>query len=139
MLTNKLTKTIPVPHEDGVTVTIRKLSFGALDEARVVKRNDAAGIMKAFQGVALPSMSELQAAVVAEADGEDAPDPGAPYDRATVIKHGLTAWSLDDPVSAFTELGDDTATWLFNEIIAFSIRSAEEGEAYGSNSTAISA
>lgn len=123
-LTSKLTKTLDVPHEAGTTITIRKMSHYMLMMAADAKVEDAAKKMRLFDGVTLPEPSDEQRA-------QQADDPTARYDRLVVLQHGITAWSYDPPFTpdGATDLDEDTAEWAFKEIIAFSVRSADEGKA----------
>ncbi len=126
MLTSQLTKTIEIPNEPGVTVTIRKLSHGQMQEARVARQAALAPMISALGDFKLPdNIEELQEAIA------ETKTPARQYDRATVLRRGVTAWSYDYPKSDENVDGQDEAwaEFVFDEIMAFSLRSAEEGEA----------
>lgn len=128
MLTHKATKTI---ERHGFRYVIRKLSFGMFEEAADVKRDKLLAVMRSLEGITLPTSTPD-----AEAQADD---PAVKYDRATVIWRGLLEWTEDGPITDYEQLDEDTASWLFGEIIAFSVRSNEEGEASGSVSPATTA
>lgn len=127
MLTSKETTTLKHPHED-TQFAIRKLSFGMLEEAADAKRDKLLAVMRSLEGITLPTSTPD-----AEAQADD---PAVKYDRATVIWRGLVEWTYDAPLTDYEQLDEDSAAWLFAEIIKFSMRSAAEGEASGSGSTA---
>ena len=140
MLTSRITKTIAHPDEPGVEFTLRKLSYAQIEEAADAKRDKALALMKALGGVELPDPYEgmapeerERAKVDAQHDAEKALNK---YDRETVLRHGITAWSYDAPLKEnIGDLDESTAAWLFAAIIGHSLRSADEGEASGSVST----
>lgn len=127
-ITSTITKTLKHPDEADVTITIRKLSHHQLMMAADA-RQDA--VIEKFKRMGesvkfLPDRDE--AGVIAE-------QPDNKYDRLTVLRCGITAWSYAPEVAAgVEELDEETAAWLFGEIIMFSIRSAEEGKASASAS-----
>ena len=133
MLTSKMTQVIQHPDEPGVSFTLRKLSYSQCEEAEEVKREKALGIMKSLQGIELPQSTPDSMA--------EARNPANKYDRATVLKYGITAWSYDAPCDEANkaDLDESTASWLFSAIIVHSVRSAEEGEASASVSPLTSA
>lgn len=124
MLTSKVTTQLTHPSEAGVTFTIRKLSFAAAQEAEDAKRDAAIRMFTAISDIAdkLPSSDEAAAA---------ANQPENKYDRMVVLRCGLTAWSYQEELTPdnIADLDEETALWLFGEIIRHSFRSADEGEA----------
>ena len=136
MLTSRMTQTLDIPGEPGQTVTIRKLSFGAIDEAKDVFENRMLTKAKAVGGIEMPDLTAEQIAAAREAS-----TPMSNLDRATVIKHGVIGWTYDAPCidANKADLDESTAEWLFDQIVAHSLRSADEGEASASGSTATSA
>lgn len=132
MFTSQITKVIDHPDEPGVSFTLRKLSWAHCEEAAQVKLDKLFAMMKSLQGIELPNDPNVEA---------QAKDPLTKYDRATVLRHGITAWSYDTPLGtdSINDLDESTAAWLFSAIVVHSLRSADEGEASGSDSTAISA
>jgi hypothetical protein len=124
VLTSKITKTLTVPDETG-SITIRKLSHHQLMQAIDAKRDAALAMMRKLEGVTLP-----------QTDGTvDADAPENKYDRMTVLRHGVTAWSYDiPPEQGVEDLDEESAIWLFSEIIAFSVRSAADVKASANGS-----
>lgn len=118
-LTNELRKRLDIPHEDGQWVTVRKLSHYQISMAEDARFAAITAKLKALDGIKLPDGDPN--ATVKAADK---------YDRLTVLRSGVTEWSYGvPPAEGVAELDEDTAAWLFGEIIAFSIRSVAEGEA----------
>lgn len=137
MLTSKIIDTIEHPDEPGVTFTVRRLSYRMLEEAEDAKRDKALGMMKSLDGITLPDSTPEQ-----QAENErKARSPENKYDRATVLRHGITAWTYGEPCDEANkaDLDDKTANWLFAVIIKQSTRSADEGEGSGSYSPATTA
>jgi hypothetical protein len=117
-LSSKLTKQLEHPDEPGATFTIRKLSHHMVMMATDAKRDAALDLMKRLDGVTLPT----------PALGDTVQEPAQTYDRSVVLLHGITAWSYDEPLSAtaIDDLDEETAAWLFAEIIAFSLKTPDE-------------
>lgn len=137
MLTSRITQTIDHPDEPGVSFTLRKLSYAQVEAAADAKRDKLLSVMRSLDGVTLPeSTSEQRAEQQRQAD-----NPELKYDRATVLRHGITAWTYDAPCTPLNiaDLDESTASWLFAAIIVHSVRSAEEGEASASASPGTSA
>lgn len=136
MITTKVTRQIEHPHEAGVTFTIRKLSHHQLMMSEDERVNRAIDKAKRLG----ESMAHLPDRANADQQ-ERAELPENKYNRSTVLQYGVTAWSYEEPLNEATvlELDEETAAWLFDEVMAFSLRSREEGEASGSNSAPITA
>lgn len=125
-LTSKITKTLNIPGEDGQTVTIKKLSHHEVSMAKDARIDALAAKMRAFEGVTLPTPDAGAAKTI---------DPKEELDRMTVLRYGVTAWTYDvAPSEGVVDLDEDTAAWLFDEIAAFSLRSADEGKASANDS-----
>lgn len=137
MLTSRITKTIEHPDEPGVSFTLRKLSYAHIEEAEDVKREKALSVMKSLDGISLPESTAEQKAEQARLANE----PDQKYDRTTVLRRGITAWTYDAELSEqnIADLDESTAAWLFATIITHSLRSVDEGEASGSDSAPITA
>lgn len=130
-LSSKFTKTLDLPHEPGTTITIRKLSHHHLMMA-IDGRVDRAVDKAARLGETIKHLPDR--------------DPNAPadddlankYDLLTVLRFGITGWSYPEPCDDEhkADLDEDTADFLFDEIIGFSVRGAAEGKASASDSPA---
>lgn len=134
-LSSRLTTTLPIPGEDGQSVTIRKLSKRASDEAQEAKLRYFATVKDLASAVSTAPPDPAQAAAVLAAN------PYVMYDQPTVLRHCVTAWtySAAPTPDEIDDLDVDTATWLFNECMKFSVRGPEEGEGSGPTSGSPSA
>lgn len=124
-LTSKITTTINHPTELGVTFAIRKLSHHQLMMAEDARFEAVATKARALGDIKLPEGDAVKAAA-------EAAKPENKWHRLTVLKYGVTAWSYTtEPPSEelLADLDEETAAFLFGEIIAFSLRSADEGKA----------
>lgn len=131
MLTSRVTKQITHPSEAGVEATIRKLSHHQLMMAADARMDSLGTKAAKFAGVTFPEPSPEEKAQQ-KRDGEK---PENKYDRLSVLRSGITSWTYDVPVEGGVEdLDELTAEWLFGEIIAFSLRSADEVKASASDS-----
>lgn len=138
-ITSNITKTLQHPTEPGVTVTIRMLSHSHVERARrQYMRNltEMADLLQAYRSAGLAQLSDEQRAA-AEAE---ASRPGALLDRATVIECGVVQWSYEiaPQDGGVAELDEDTAQWLFDEIVQLSFRPAAEKKASSERSQHIS-
>jgi hypothetical protein len=139
MLTSQITKTIEHPDEEGVTFTLRKLSHHhlmmAVDGAGKRAADKLLSLGDSAKFLPKPTQEDL------DDDSAASENPEKKYDRETVLRYGVTAWSYEAPCDDENkrDLDEATAAWLFGAIIAHSLRSADEGEASGSDSTATTA
>lgn len=131
MLTSSLTKTIEIPNEPGQTITIRKLSHYQLMMAVDAMEDRSLSRFGKIADVAqrLPQSADERDRARAEAE-----KPENKYERATVLRAGITAWTYAEPVSETTidDLDEETAAWAFGEIMALSVRSIDEKKASAS-------
>ncbi len=132
-LTRHLIRTIEIPHEPGATITIRKLSHHQLMMAQDTMQDRA---LERFGRVADVAQKLPQTADDRDRARELAENPENKYDRRTVLRAGITAWTYAEPPDEATidDLDEDTAEWAFQEIMAFSVRSAAEGKVSASAS-----
>lgn len=123
-LTRHITRQIEVPHEPGQFFVVRKLSWQQLEEAQEA-RVDATLRRLAETGKAFASLRDLRAdAAVAD------PDPLNAFDRATLLRHGVVAWSYDAEVTPETlaDLDEPTAAWAAREILALATAPRSEAD-----------
>lgn len=126
MLTSKHTDERSFPDGSG-TVTIRKLSHYQLMMSEDATIDDALDKMRRVGDVKLP---EADADTKARREAE-AQKPENKYNRAKILEYGIVAWSYGEPLDEEhrRDLDEPSAAWLFDEILAFSIRAADEVKA----------
>lgn len=124
MLVSNTTVKRDIPHEPGEWMTFKLLSWRALEEARATRQTSA---LRSFQGVA-DVVRELQSARPAVDIPETEPDPTTSFDRATLLKRGIAAWSYDAPLTeaSLDDLDEQTADWAVHEIVNLHTRTEEE-------------
>lgn len=124
-ITRNITKTLQHPTEPGVTVTIRMLSHYQVAMAED-RRFDAI----AKKAVAVKDLAITDAGRTPEERAQAAKEAEKPenrLDRTTVLECGITSWSYSEALpDAIADLDEDTAAWLFREIIDFSFRRPDE-------------
>lgn len=133
MFASKTTRTVPLPSDQSITVTIGKLSWmqrrDAAAESQRATRKDIRD---------LGGMDEFKKLFATEAKGEPAqdvapaaavepvaPDPFLTHDTMTVLVCGVKAWSAPEPVTKETlaDLGEEDAEGLARAILALSLPS----------------
>src|SRR5262245_6154413 len=119
-----VTTTGAIPWDPGQTVTIQRLSGNHLAAARQASITASMAFVKQMGG---PAMQRELADVTADAVKAElatrAADPLRQYDRATVLAHGVKAWTYPDPVTPdrLDDLTDDAADFLAREILALTL------------------
>lgn len=116
----------------GETVTIRKLSPRQLDDAMRARQLDAVGQMRAMREAMGPDLMDSLSRVSSEQMQQArTADPLLSYDRVTLLRHGVTAWTFDRPLDAetFEDLEDDAQTLIAGAILRLSRPSLYQGEA----------
>lgn len=119
-LTSKITRTIEIPDEPGVRVTIRQLSHYQLMMA-IDNRQDHV-IDKAKR------LGEAMRYIPEGGDSSLAEESRNKYDHTAVLRAGVVGWSYDYELTDENLLEQDDAWSLcvFDAIIALSVRPAEE-------------
>jgi hypothetical protein len=122
-----VTKIVPLPFDDGQTVTIQKLSGKALAACRQASIATSVEFVRSMGGAAFGR--EL-AAVKAAADGAElagadgnGSDPLRRYDRSLVLAKGVKAWTYSEPLTpeAIDDLDEQAADFLAREILALTL------------------
>lgn len=134
-----ITKVVEVPGDDGLRVTIRKLSYWQVRNAKKAFLEDAIE-----QGRMMGDLQEKFAEARRKANedaarqaverGEPLPpkvedDPATFYDQRLTLHYGIVAWSYAEEVSDANIddlLGPSEADFIHAEIVAFTERSADE-------------
>ena len=123
-----ITKEIEVPSEPGLRVTIRRLSYWQVKQAKSARLNEVlamSGQAAQFRDMVTamnPEVIEAARTTVAE-------DPTQGYDVQTSLHAGIVAWSYpEDPKASNIDdlLGVEEADFIFREIVALTERSADE-------------
>lgn len=127
-----------VPHEPGNFFSFRPLAAKQLDEARRVKFENSAALMRALSGIELPAnISNEVAPAMQGADSASEADPSAPYDADLLVRYGLDSWRGPDYEGAKCdglakdELTAATRDWAARVIAELSVVSAGEGRSSG--------
>lgn len=119
-----VTKAVEVPGEAGETVTIRMISWLTLDKAKDVRQRDLAATAAAM----LTVVDKL-------VDDGKKRDRFLQYDKLTLLKHGIVAWTYDAPVDP-ERLDPATAEHIARAILDYA--SPEPPEVKGDASPSIS-
>lgn len=127
--------TVAVPGEDGQTVTVRALTGGEYDAAQeahlkaIAEGHSARGWSGTFR-------RQLAKGVVSDAAVvEMLADPLNGFDRHTVVKAGLVAWTYGEVTPALVDdLKDDVLEFIATEVMRLTkpslfLRSVDEAEA----------
>lgn len=120
MLTRNVTTVKNIPGEPGATMTFRQLGWRQLAEAEEARsatglrsiKNMGSEVFRELQNV---SRTEVQE----QAATEQAADPLAKYDQATILFAGIADWSYSDKLTRenIDSLDAATARWAALEII----------------------
>ena len=134
MFASKIKKVVSF---DDDQVTIRKLSFSALDRARDARQLRSAETIRAHGGEVFKVLRSESTADLAEQLKARRENPEVArraryqeYDRASVLHNGIVAWSFDEPVDQghIDDLDEDIAQRLHEEIIDLSAPPPEEAK-----------
>ena len=120
MFASKTTRTVPLPSDPSITVTIGKLSWLQRQDARNVSQRAS---MKALAEMGGPSALKAFQAETPAAPAD--PDPFLLHDTLTVLVCGVKAWSAPEPVTKDTlaDLDEVDAEGLARAILAMSLPS----------------
>lgn len=136
-----VTKEIEVPSEPGLRVTIRKLSYWQVKQAKDARFAEVRGLAKDAAGFR-EMFGSLNPEVVEAARARAEDDPSQSYDVQATLHAGIVAWSYpEDPKASNIDdlLAPEPADFIFREIIAFTERSADEKKGSVPSSVAVSA
>lgn len=133
-LRSKLTKRLDVPGDPEQWIEIQTVSFLTLDHAQTEKLKSIGDLGKTFTQLREAMAQNGGAALIAEARTAAAKDRLQEYDKFTLLKHGLTAWSYPGPVTP-EDLEGHTAEWAAREILDYTLPSEAETKTPSSLST----
>lgn len=134
-LTNRTgaVRRVQLEHEPGEWIDVRPLSWRQAEEAlriaHTAKLRELTGMGDALLGameMAKDLPGEIMAASAAEAAGAE-----AVYDTATLLRHGVVAWSYPEPVTAETldELDPITVQAIVAELLPRPLSEADRKNA----------
>ncbi len=117
MLTGRITRRLDIPHEPGEWMEFRMLSGKQLDEAREVRTQKVAAMLRAMGGEVLKA--------VRDEDESEGQDPLLAFDVDTLLYHGIVGWSYDAPVTRATidQLDARTREWAARVLATWHVES----------------
>jgi hypothetical protein len=131
VFTSKVTRTLTVPHDEGQTITIRKLAPRHLEAAAKEAQRTAMAEFRDMGGARF--MQELAAlkSDKPEAAAPTVSDPVSLFDRTTLLWKAVTAWSYDAPIDVETlaDLDEATQAWLATEVLTLAKPALFQSEA----------
>lgn len=123
------TKREAIPHEPEYWMEFRPLSGRQLREASEVRTERVLRNVRAMGGEVYQALQNVDTDGVQQA----AADPLNAYDRETLCRYGIVAWSYDERLrpQAIAELDDATEEWAARIIVELSkpYSEAERGNA----------
>jgi hypothetical protein len=128
-LTSKLTPDrIELEHEPGEWIEIKPVSWMVLRDAKEARVSRA---IAPFVSLGPEGIAALQGQ--GQSRNGDMPEDEHPeeYDRETLLRKSVIAWSYDQPVTEanIDDLDDVTAKVVYKRAVALNTRSKSEGEA----------
>jgi hypothetical protein len=121
MFASRTIETIPIPFAPGENATLRKLSGRDCDAAQAEHLKSLAAGQSAPHVWAKTFQQRLAQGTATAADAATVlADPLNGYDRHTLVKRGLIAWTLTDPAltpDAIEDLDDDAVDWFARAIL----------------------
>lgn len=138
-ITTNQKKRVPIPHEEGEWIEIRRLGWKALAD-----NADAAtdATLRRMKEMGADLLAGLRGGVAQQ--GQDVPkaiaeafdDPLKDYDQGLLLREGIVSWSYDAEVTPdnVDALDERTARWCAEEIVAYTTgRRTEEEQGEGSS------
>lgn len=110
-----------VPHEDGQWVEFQTLSGAQLDEAEEIQTQRSMALVKNFDANTLRAWSETSKPQQVDTSA------AARFDKDTLIKHGVVAWSLEEECNDANKalLDSQTREWAVSVILEMNVRPLE--------------
>lgn len=134
IFTNRVVVELPVPHDEGQSITIRKLAPRHLEAAAKESQRQSINDVKEAGGAKL--VGEITREFKDPDKAKDLADavkrdPLMTFDRVTLISKAVTAWSYEQALTldVFEELDEETQQWLATEILKLSKPTLYETEA----------
>lgn len=129
-LIRDMTTVLDIPHEAGQTITIRKLTWRKLAEARKGREQEqrealrqlGAEFVQAIRGGDEAKAKAAEAAPTVDATAPNDPDyQVAQFALGALLEMGIVAWSYTEPVTpaALDLLDERTAQWAGQAILDY--------------------
>ena len=122
-LRSDVTKTVEVPGDPGQSLTIRMVAWTTLDKAKDIRTRELAAQFAAMGD----AVDRLQS------NGEK-PDRLLQFDKFTLLKHGIVAWSYPDELN-IERLEPPVVEWAAREILDYTFPDATQVKSVASPST----
>jgi len=117
-LVTNLTHLVEIPHEPGQTLTVRRLSWRELEEAKAARGRKA---IASFKDLGPELMEQLRRADRPEPEQSNGASQRSAedYDRGVLLRAGIVEWSYDAPVNEETveQLDEETAAFAAEAIL----------------------
>lgn len=112
-----------IPHEPGAWIEFRELSGREMDEADRENTKASFLLFKDIDPAALKAAREGQQTAAA--------DPRDGYDKDTLCKYGIVAWSYEEPClpASVEKLDAQTRDWASSVILDMNLRAPGEDSA----------
>jgi len=132
-----ITKIVPIPHEHGQTITIRRLSPRQLRDIAQASTDKHLAHFRRMGGAQF--MAELNAINPGKKGADDTGDTGEPpkvvdpldgHDADLLVAEGLMGWSYDVPFTPehVERLDDVTAPWVAQTVYDYAKNRLSEAE-----------
>ena len=129
-----ITKSVDLPHDEGESAVIRKLSHRKLAEAASKQQSQGIGFMKELGGELMQALRNEDAQKLDRLQKTQEASLSN-YHRDTILEKGVVSWTLTPAIGdtnrteVIGELDEPTAAFLAEQIFAFSRPFETEAEA----------
>ena len=141
-LVNPIPVTTPIPHEAGAWFELRRLSHKQLKAARKEQQAEDREDAKALGAEFIAALSRGKDADIEKAQAaiERRRWRADQFDRDTVLRLGVAAWSYEVPLTgdALDQLDEETAKWAHEAIVEMSRPATEDERKNDSASSTVS-
>jgi hypothetical protein len=118
-------KTVDLPHDEGESAVIRKLSHRKLSEAAAAQQSQGIGFMRELGGELMQALRNEDADKINRIQKSQEANI-ASYHRDTLLEKGVVSWTLEPALTdsnrteVLGELDEPTAAFLAQAIFEFS-------------------
>ena len=132
------TKTVELPHDQGESVVIRKLSHRKLADAAAAQQSQGIGFMREIGGELMQALRSADQAKIDRIQKSQEANVSN-YHRDSLLEKGVVSWTLEPGITdmirveVLGELDEPTAAFLAQSIFDFSRPETpdEAGEEHG--------